>query len=149
MASMIIASPIGALTLTANEKALTCLDFGANPREALEETPLLREAARQLQAYFSGSLKAFTVPLEPRGTAFQRKVWAALETIPYGRRATYSDIARQVDNPKGVRAVGMANNRNPLPIFIPCHRVVGKNGSLVGYGGGLAVKERLLALEQS
>ena len=147
MASMIIASPIGELTLTANERALTWLDFGTNPREPLEETPLLREAARQLQAYFSGSLKAFALPLEPRGTAFQRKVWAALETIPYGGCATYSDIARQVDNPKGVRAVGMANNRNPIALVIPCHRVIGADGALVGYGGGLPIKECLLRLE--
>lgn len=149
MATMIISSPIGELTLTANEQAVTRLDFGVTARDPLEETPLLLEAARQLEAYFDGSLREFTVPLEPQGTAFQRKVWDALRSIPYGGRVTYSDIAQRVDNPKGVRAVGMANNRNPLPIFIPCHRVVGKNGSLVGYGGGLAVKERLLGLEKS
>lgn len=149
MASMVIPSPIGPLTLTAHSDALTRLDFGAVPQEPLEETPLLQEAARQLAAYFDGALQRFNLPLKPRGTAFQQQVWAALQGIPYGRRVTYSDIAQGVDNPKGVRAVGMANNRNPLPILIPCHRVVGKNGSLVGYGGGLAVKEYLLELETS
>ena len=150
MPSMIISSPIGALTLTANEEAITRLDFGATAADTPEvpAIPLLREAARQLEAYFSGALRAFDLPLAPRGTPFQQRVWQALQEIPYGERATYSDIALAVDNPKGVRAVGMANNRNPLPIFIPCHRVVGKNGGLVGYGGGLPVKERLLALEQ-
>jgi methylated-DNA-[protein]-cysteine S-methyltransferase len=147
---MVISSPIGDLTLTANDHAITRLDFGATAPATPDApaSPLLQEAARQLAAYFSGTLHDFDLPLEPQGTPFQQKVWQALLDIPYGARATYSDIALAVGNPKGVRAVGMANNRNPLAIFIPCHRVVGKNGSLVGYGGGLPVKESLLALEK-
>jgi len=148
MASRIFFSPIGELTLVVHEGALTSLRFGAFPEEPVEETSLLQEAERQLEMYFRGGLQNFDLPLAPRGTHFQRRVWQALGEIPYGQTVCYAEIARRVDCPKGMRAVGLANNRNPLPIFIPCHRVIGKDGSLVGYGGGLAVKERLLALEK-
>lgn len=113
------------------------------------ETPLLKEAVRQLESYFAGELTEFTLPLEPSGTAFMKKVWSALCGIPYGKTASYRDIAQIVGVPKGARAVGLANNRNPIPIFIPCHRVIGADGSLTGYAGGLEMKKRLLDLEKS
>lgn len=113
----------------------------------LEETPLLREAKAQLDAYFAGRLKDFSLPLAPAGTAFQKKIWGLLQEIPYGTTRTYGEIAVSAGDAKACRAVGMANNRNPLPILIPCHRVVGANGNLVGYGGGLDIKLKLLQLE--
>ena len=109
---------------------------------------MLEEAARQLRAYFAGQRQAFSLPLAPRGTAFQLQVWQALQTIPYGEVRTYGEIARAIGKPKACRAVGMANHKNPISIIVPCHRVVGADGSLTGYGGGLAAKEFLLALEQ-
>ena len=105
------------------------------------------EVIRQLQEYVSGQRKEFTIPLHPIGTPFQLKVWAELLRIPYGETRTYGEIAAQVDNPKGQRAVGMANNRNPIGIVVPCHRVIGKGGSLTGYAGGLDIKQKLLELE--
>lgn len=115
--------------------------------EEVYETPLLREASGQLDAYFAGRLKVFSLPLAPKGTDFQQKVWNVLRQIPYGETRTYGEIALLAGNPKASRAVGMANNRNPLPVFIPCHRVIGTNGSLTGYAGGLDVKLKLLQLE--
>ena len=114
----------------------------------LSETPLLKEAARQLKSYFAGELKEFSLPLEPSGTDFMKQVWAALCGIPYGKTATYGEIAERVGRPKAARAVGLANNRNPIPIFIPCHRVIGADGSLTGYAGGLDMKKKLLDLEK-
>ncbi len=116
---------------------------------AREETPLLREARCQLEAYLAGRLRDFVLPLAPRGTLFQQKVWRALTGIPYGETRSYKQIAEAVGCPRGCRAVGMANNRNPISIVIPCHRVIGADGALVGYGGGLPVKECLLRLEGS
>ena len=113
-----------------------------------KETPLLKEAASQLREYLEGCRQSFKLPLKPKGTDFQLKVWKALESIPYGQTRSYKDIAAMCGNEKACRAVGMANNRNPISIFIPCHRVIGRDGRLVGYGGGLCVKERLLRLEQ-
>ena len=115
---------------------------------ALPSTPLLRQTAAELREYFAGERHEFTVPLAPKGTPFQQKIWAALQTIPYGETRSYKDIAAAVGNEKACRAVGMANNRNPLPIFIPCHRVVGSSGKLIGYAGGLDVKMFLLDLEK-
>jgi methylated-DNA-[protein]-cysteine S-methyltransferase len=112
------------------------------------ETPLLKEAVRQLESYFKGELKEFNLPLGPEGTDFMKKVWSALCEIPYGRTATYKDIAIKAGSPKGARAVGLANNRNPIPIFIPCHRVIGADGSLTGYAGGLDMKKKLLDIER-
>jgi len=111
-------------------------------------TALTDEAARQLNAYLVGTLKTFSLPLAPSGTVFQKKVWHTLCDIPYGQTASYKDIAIAADNPKAVRAVGQANNKNPIPIFIPCHRVIGADGKLVGYSGGLAIKECLLMIER-
>ena len=103
---------------------------------------------RQLQEYFSGQRTEFDFPYELRGTQFQKRVWAALETIPYGQTCTYGDIARRVGSPNAVRAVGTANGKNPMWIVVPCHRVVGANGTLTGYAGGIDMKRRLLELEQ-
>ena len=108
---------------------------------------MLRETARQLSAYFDGSLRVFSVPLAFEGTPFQRSVWQALLTIPYGETRTYGEIARQIGNPAAVRAVGAANGRNPISIIVPCHRVIGADGSLTGYGGGVEAKRWLLGHE--
>lgn len=112
-------------------------------------TPVIVSAMTQLTEYFAGTRQTFDLPLAPAGTDFQKKVWAALCTIPYGETRSYKEIALQINNPKGCRAVGMANNRNPIMLIIPCHRVIGSNGSLVGYAGGLDVKEWLLTHEKS
>lgn len=114
----------------------------------VKETPLIKEAKRQLDEYFAGDRKEFDLPLKAIGTDFQEKVWKELQEIPYGETKSYGDIAASIGIPKGPRAVGLANNRNPISIFIPCHRVIGKNGKLVGYGGGLDLKEFLLDLEK-
>lgn len=114
----------------------------------VEETELIRETKRQLDEYFAGKRKDFDVPTRLNGTEFQKRVWLALRDIPYGKTASYKDIASAVGCPKGYRAVGMANNRNPISIIYPCHRVVGSDGSLTGYGGGLDVKAKLLELER-
>lgn len=111
------------------------------------ETPLTLQAAAELDGYFAGKRRAFTVPLSPRGTGFQLAVWEALRAIPYGETRSYGEIAAAVGRPKAARAVGMANHDNPLLIFTPCHRVVGKNGALTGFACGLEVKRRLLELE--
>ena len=114
----------------------------------LQETELIKEAAKQLLEYFEGERKEFDLVLSPRGTVFQRKVWEALRAIPYGETRSYQQIAEAVGNPKASRAVGMANHNNPIMCIIPCHRVIGSNGKLVGYAGGLDIKEKLLKLEQ-
>jgi methylated-DNA-[protein]-cysteine S-methyltransferase len=122
------------------------IEFGA--RGANEHSlPVMRETVRQLQAYFAGELKSFDVPLEIEGTEFQKRVWSALRTIPYGQTRSYTQIAAQIGAPRAVRAVGAANGRNPIPIIVPCHRVIGASGSLVGFGGGLDWKRLLLNLE--
>lgn len=142
-------SPLGTLTLAEEDAALTAVWFGqATPEGAkLQSTPLLRKAQAELSEYFDGKRKHFTIPLAPRGTPFQQSVWKVLLSIPYGETLTYGEVAKRIGNPKASRAVGMANNRNPIPILIPCHRVIGANGKLVGYGGGLGIKETLLRLE--
>ena len=144
-------SPLGPLGVGEEDGALTLILFDGQPvpagyREG--ETPLLADAHRQLAAYFAGERQTFALPLAPAGTPFQQAVWQALREIPYGETCSYSDIARQVGKPKASRAVGMANHRNPLPVIIPCHRVVGAGGALTGYGGGLERKALLLALER-
>lgn len=114
----------------------------------IKETPLLRKTIQQLEEYFTGKRKNFDLPLNPPGTEFQKKVWQALCKVPYGSTCSYKDIAEEVNNPKAYRAVGLANNKNPIMIIIPCHRVIGVNGDLVGYGGGIELKKKLLELEQ-
>lgn len=113
-----------------------------------QETPVLKQTAAELKEYFSGKRKSFTVPLAPNGTQFQRSVWQALGNIPYGETRTYQQIAEEIGKPKACRAVGMANRYNPIWILVPCHRVVGKDGGLTGYAGGLERKQFLLDLEQ-
>jgi len=112
------------------------------------ESPLIKKAAAQLDEYFSGKRKVFDLPLKLNGTDFQVAVWKALQKIPFGETRSYGEIARAIGKPKAVRAVGMANNRNPIVIIVPCHRVIGHDGSLTGYGGGLELKRQLLELEQ-
>ncbi len=143
-------TPIGDITLEEDGESLTRLSFGrkAPPDAENRLTPLLRKAADQLLEYFSGRRTAFDLPLRAEGTPFQQAVWRALRAIPYGETRTYKDIATAVGNPKACRAVGLANRNNPLAIFVPCHRVVGTNGSLTGFAGGLDMKRRLLELER-
>ncbi|MEI6757316.1 MAG: methylated-DNA--[protein]-cysteine S-methyltransferase [Chlorobium sp.] len=125
-----------------------CFESESVPMEAEPSEPdVVKEAFRQLNAYINGELRVFSLPLAPSGTLFMEQVWNTLAAIPYGTTATYRDVAAASGNPKAVRAVGMACNRNPLPIFIPCHRVIGSNGTLTGYRGGLALKMALLELE--
>lgn len=143
-------TPIGPLTLTEEAGALTGVLFGSHaPQGALlAETPLIRQAFEQLEEYFRGERRAFDLPMDARGTPFQRRCWQALLAIPYGQTRTYAQQAQAVGSPRACRAVGMANHRNPLPVLIPCHRVVGADGSLTGYAGGLTIKRMLLAIEQ-
>ena len=150
-----IPSPVGALKLVASDKGLTAIlwenDKPGRVRlgEMIEDAdhPVLLETEQQLGAYFAGTLTAFTVPLDFAGTDFQKSVWHALLTIPFGETRSYAEIARQIGRPSAVRAVGAANGRNPISIIAPCHRVIGSNGALTGFAGGLAAKERLLGLE--
>ncbi len=145
----ILESPIGRLRLVSDGAALTAIDFHARGPAAAGHPadPVLRETARQLEAYFDRRLRAFDLPLAPHGTPFRRAVWEALLGVPYGTTTSYGEIARRIGKPSAVRAVGAANGANPIPVVIPCHRVVGSDGSLTGYGGGLPIKEQLLALE--
>jgi methylated-DNA-[protein]-cysteine S-methyltransferase len=144
-------SPLGPLLLAGDETGLRYILFGdgkqANPAWREDRIPF-EEATRQLQAYFAGELEAFNLPLAPKGTPFQLGVWNRLCDIPYGKTISYGELARRIGNPKASRAVGLANGSNPIPIVIPCHRVIGSNGKLTGYGGGLPIKEKLLALER-
>jgi len=139
------------LRLAASDRGLRLIAFAAPPL-ALglrnDSHPLLLETRRQLREYFDGSRREFTLPLDPVGSNFQQRVWRALIGIPYGETRSYQELAKALGNPKAVRAVGAANGRNPLPIVIPCHRVIGSDGKLVGYGGGLSVKKHLLDLER-
>jgi len=145
VASHTVESPIGTLLLERNESGLAGVRFDGD--RAASTDPLLLEAADQLTAYFAGELREFDLPLAPRGTEWQRRVWDAVYAIPYGRTASYSEIAALVCTPAACRAVGAANGRNPLPVIVPCHRVIGAAGALTGYGGGLARKRALLDLE--
>ncbi len=140
-------TPVGTLWIEETDGAVTRVTN--RPLSGPEgETPVLAQAKRELCEYFAGARKTFTVPLNPAGTDFQRAVWAALRAIPYGETRTYGAIAAAVGRPKAARAVGNANNKNPILIFTPCHRVVGADGALVGFAAGLPVKEALLALER-
>lgn len=112
------------------------------------ENEIIKEANRQLSEYFDGKRKEFKLPLNPKGTDFKQSVWASLQRIPYGKTCTYKDVAIDIDNPKACRAVGLANNTNPIPIIFPCHRVIGSNKKLVGYAGGLEIKQYLINLEK-
>lgn len=140
--------PVGPLTVMEEGGHIIRIKFNTDVGDAIKkETPAIMEAFRQLSDYFDGELKTFDLPLKPEGTPFQLKVWEALRTIPYGETRSYGDIARQIGNPKACRAVGMGNHNNPIAIVVPCHRVIGADGSLTGYGGGLPIKRQLLELE--
>lgn len=164
--STLFSSPVGPLFLAASDRGLVALEFDArlpgqqtirpNPRDLRAEKGSIRfeESAdamqtyvAELEEYFAGHLRDFSFALDLRGTDFQLACWRALLKIPYGETRTYADIARAIGKPQGFRAVGMANNRNPVAIVVPCHRVIASNGTLCGYGGGLDIKRKLLALE--
>lgn len=164
IAYSLLATPIGNITLSATDKGICWVSFDTGENTTLElkqwgqrwlscnqvvegRTDLLEQGMEQLAEYFRGLRTDFSTPLDLHGTEFQKKVWNALQRIPYGEVRSYKDVAQAIGSPKAVRAVGGANNRNPLSIFIPCHRVVGSDGALVGYGGGLKIKDYLLALE--
>ncbi|MFH7804504.1 MULTISPECIES: methylated-DNA--[protein]-cysteine S-methyltransferase [unclassified Acinetobacter] len=157
LAFMEMTSPVGTLKLVANDTALVAVLWeNENPKrvrlaELIEQVhhPILLETQKQLTEYFAGKRQQFDLPLDFEGTEFQKKVWQALLTIPFGETRSYRDIAEQIGNVKAVRAVGAANGKNPISIIAPCHRVVGANGKLVGFAGGLENKEILLKIEQS
>ncbi|SFJ60596.1 methylated-DNA--[protein]-cysteine S-methyltransferase [Terrisporobacter glycolicus] len=139
---------IGIIGIRENNKSITDIFFSkVDTNDNIEETDLIKECFKQLKEYFEGNRRAFDLPLETRGTEFQKKVWDELLKIPYGETKSYKDIAIAIGNEKACRAIGMANNKNHIPIIIPCHRVIGSNGKLVGYAGGLNVKEKLLNIE--
>jgi len=155
MSYTITDSPVGDLLIACDDDALRWIVFqgGIRPIEPPQDwslspkVPLLQEALAQLEAYFAGELREFDLPLTPEGTPFQRKVWEALRDIPWGETRSYSELAAAIGRPTASRAVGAANGKNPLPIVIPCHRVIGSTGKLTGFGGGLDVKAGLLRLE--
>lgn len=140
--------PIGTLCIEEANDCITGLYRDNTVGKDEVETDVIREAYRQLTEYFAGKRQSFDLPIQLKGTEFQRKVWEALQTIPYGETRSYGEIAKQVGSPKAGRAVGGANHNNPVMIIVPCHRVIGANGSLTGFGGGLDMKAFLLALEQ-
>ena len=148
-------TPLGPLLLAGGPAGLEAVNFQHSTHPHAPEADWLRddgaldEARRQLSEYFTGARTAFDLPLHPQGTAFQHKVWTALRGIPYGMTITYGELARRVGQPTAARAVGAANGRNPIPIIIPCHRVIGSNGKLTGFYGGLHLKEGLLSLERT
>ena len=139
-------SPGFSLSIETGPAGVKRIEFGGRGENS-HSLPVMRETIRQLRLYFAGDLQMFDLPLELIGTEFQKKVWAALVTIPYGETRSYTEIAAQIGAPRAVRAVGAANGRNPIPIIVPCHRVIGASGSLVGFGGGLEWKRLLLNLE--
>ncbi len=147
-------SPVGKLLLTGTEAGLKLISFPKGKQTCTPEANwqkgdnFLRAAIRQLDAYFAGRRKIFDLALDPEGTPFQLSVWQALRDIPYGETVSYGELARRIGHPRASRAVGAANGSNPLPIVIPCHRVIGASGKLTGYGGGLDTKKALLTLEQ-
>ena len=143
-------SPVGQLLLAGDDDGLQRVGFVKQAETLPDAQPgsLLRNAVEQLKAYFAGDLRKFDLPLRMQGTPFQLAVWRALQDIPYGETISYGEMARRLGNPKGSRAVGLANGSNPIAIVVPCHRVIGSSGKLTGYGGGLNNKETLLALER-
>lgn len=147
-------SPVGPLLLAADDHDLLLIEFGSPRHRAARgagwtqgDNAALAQAREQLDDYFDGHRREFNLPLSPRGTPFQREVWRALRRIPYGATISYAQLATWIDRPSEMRAVGAANGRNPLPIVVPCHRVIGADGSLTGFGGGLPTKQFLLTLE--
>lgn len=149
MYAAIMNTALGSLLIKANNSAITSIHF-LQDNETVPEllgNALTNQCVSELSEYFAGKRVRFDVPLAPDGTKFQQSVWNALNDIPYGKTCSYGDVAKKIGNPKAARAIGMANNRNPIPIIIPCHRVLGSNGNLTGYAGGLENKSYLLNLE--
>lgn len=142
---------LGLIEISEKDGFVTELFFAKNTQKTADgsQTPVLKEAERQITEYLSGKRKVFDLPLAADGTDFQKVIWEALRKIPYGETRSYKQVAEMIGKPKASRAVGMANNKNPILIVTPCHRVIGANGKLVGYAAGLAVKEKLLKLEQA
>lgn len=141
--------PTGPMEIVEDSGSIVEIAFGFSALcDTIKETDLIKETNRQLKQYFSGQRRSFDIPLNPAGTEFRKKVWKALMEIPYGETETYGTIAAKIGSPKASRAVGGANHVNPIPIIIPCHRVIGSGGGLTGYGGGLWIKEMLLELEK-
>ncbi|MEH6583206.1 MAG: methylated-DNA--[protein]-cysteine S-methyltransferase [Halioglobus sp.] len=149
----ILDTPIGTLRLVSDGQHLTGVEFAGQHQNSSTDRhtsdEVLDATARQLLEYFAGDRQHFELPLKAAGTAFQQQVWGALCGIPYGEVRSYSEIALEIDRPKAVRAVGAANGRNPLPVIVPCHRVIGRDGSLTGFAGGLEMKKALLSLENA
>ena len=146
----IYTSPVGKLLLVGDEAGLQRIQFECNikiDKNWTENSAFFKPTINQLEEYFSNKRKSFNLQLNPKGTDFQKSVWKRLEKIEFGKTKYYAEIANEINNPKAARAIGMANNKNPIPIIIPCHRVIGKNGSLTGFAGGLDVKQQLLELE--
>ncbi|KLV09559.1 cysteine methyltransferase [Photobacterium aquae] len=148
MSNQLINTPIGWLNVLANNSAVTEIAFDAPADLAQNPSPLTQQCCLQLAEYFAGERSEFELPLEMAGTAFQKTVWQALKQVGYGETCSYADIAREIGNPKAVRAVGAANGKNPIPIIVPCHRVIGSSGKLTGYAGGLDIKVWLLDHEK-
>ena len=148
----ILQTALGKLFLVADDEALRAVCFGAIPLKfadaVAQKKPLLMQAAQQIEEYLQGRRKRFSLPFALQGTNFQQKVWHELLNIPYGETRSYKQIAEKIGCPQGYRAVGMANNKNPIAIIVPCHRVIGQNKKLVGYAGGIDIKEKLLKLEE-
>jgi methylated-DNA-[protein]-cysteine S-methyltransferase len=150
----ILESPVGNILIAGDDSGLKLINFQEGPNAQApdpkwkEDRRFFQSVIQQFNAYFGGRLTQFSLPLAPDGTPFQKKVWNALRKIPYGKTVSYGDIARRIGNPNASRAVGAANGQNPLSIIVPCHRVIGQTGDLVGYGGGLPIKESLLAHER-
>jgi methylated-DNA-[protein]-cysteine S-methyltransferase len=142
-------SPVGPLLVAVSDRGLVAIEFGRGKIRAgwVESEEKIVSCARQLGEYFAGSRRQFDLPLDLHGTDFQKRCWRELLKIPYGETRSYADIARAIGNPAAVRAVGLANGQNPIAIIVPCHRVIGSDGSLTGYGGGLETKRKLLELE--
>lgn len=141
-------SPLGWLNISCSEQGLEALEYANNPLPALEDIhSVLQQTMQQLDEYFAGDRTTFDIPLSLIGSDFQIRVWNELIKVPYGHTATYQDIANRIGNPGAVRAVGVANSKNPIPIIVPCHRIIGSDGKLTGYAGGLWRKEKLLKLE--
>lgn len=140
-------TPIGALEIECDNIGITKIAYAGGEREEVQATGIIEAARAQLKEYFCGNRREFDLPLNPKGTEFQKRVWAELLKIPYGEVLSYGELAKRIGNPNASRAVGGANHNNPVMIVVPCHRVIGKNGSLTGYAGGIEIKRRLLELE--
>lgn len=150
LASCYLSTKVGWLRIEADDDGLTAIEFVKQPKissDGIVDNPHLKDAYKQLSEYFRGERSEFSLRLNPKGTDFQKAVWKGLTTIPFGTTASYKDLAILVGRPGGARAVGMANNKNPLPIVVPCHRVIGANGDLVGYAPGVDLKRQLLTME--